>query len=383
MRSALFEPLQIRGLGLRNRIAMSPMNRDHAPNGVPDDALAHYYARRAAGEVGLIVTGGVCVDHPSASGSHALGRPCALPELHGAAVAAWRHAVELVHAAGGAIVPQLWHQGPIRLPGTGYHPDAPSARPSGIWGPTDRRATVDAEALAQFAIPSPALDDGEIAAIIAAYARSARNAIDAGFDGIAIHGSNGNLPDAFAWAETNRRTDRWGGDRRARSRFAAEMVRAIRGAIGEHYPIIYRFSQWKLQDLDARIADSPQELEEVLAPLVDAGVDVFDASEHWFDTPAFAGSPLTLAGWTKRVTGRLVMTVGGVGLSAPLFGPDGRSQKPATTDNLDAVARRFAAGEFDLVAVGRALASDPEWTRKARLGLPFAEYDGAAMRNLT
>ena len=383
MRAALFTPLQIRGLAVRNRIIMSPMNRDNAPGGVPNDELARYYARRAAGEVGLIVTGGVCIDHPSASGSHALGRACNLPELHGAALPAWRHAVELVHAAGGTIVPQLWHQGPIRLPGTGYHPEAPSARPSGIWGPTDRRATVDADALARFAVPSPELTDAEIAEIIAAYARSARNAIAAGFDGIAIHGSNGNLPDAFAWAETNRRTDRWGGDRRARSTFAAEMIRAIRRAIGEEYPIVYRFSQWKLQDLDARIAETPQQLEDVLGPLVDAGVDVFDASEHWFDTPAFAGSDLTLAGWTKRVTGRLVMTVGGIGLDAPLFGSDGRSRKPESLDNLDAVARRFERGEYDLVAVGRALALDPEWTRKARLGLPFLAYDGGAMRNLT
>jgi 2,4-dienoyl-CoA reductase-like NADH-dependent reductase (Old Yellow Enzyme family) len=381
-RAGLFAPLDIRGLRLANRIVMSPMNRDHARSGIPDLELAAYFARRAEGETGLIVTGGIAVDHPAASGVHA-DRPCNIPELHGAARPAWQHVVDLVHAAAGKIVPQLWHQGPIRLAGTGYHPEAESARPSGIWGPPDRRATVDAESLTRFVIPARELTDAEIGEIIAAYARSARDAVAAGFDGIAIHGANGNLPDAFMWEETNRRTDRWGGTRRARSRFAAEVVRAIRREIGEERPIFFRFSQWKLQDLDGSLARTPAELEEVLAPLADAGVDVFDASQFWFDRPEFPGSDLNLAGWAKKVTGRLAMTVGGVGLSAGLYDAAGRSAKAVADDNLDLVARRFAHGEFDLVAVGRALAQDPAWTRKARLGLPFEEFSSNAMRTLT
>jgi len=381
-RAALFAPLEIRGLTVANRFVMSPMNRDASPGGVPNDDLAHYYERRAQGEVGLIVTGGIGIDHPAASGIHA-DRPCNIPELHGAALPAWKRIVGLVHAAGGKIVPQLWHQGPIRLAGTGYHPEAESARPSGIWGPTDRRATVDPAALARFAIPSRELSDAEILEIIEAYARSARDAVTAGFDGIAIHGANGNLPDAFLWAETNRRTDRWGGNQRERGRFAAEVVRAIRREIGDERPIFFRFSQWKLQDLDGQLAHSPAELEDVLGPLADAGVDVFDASQFWFDEPAFAGSDLNLAGWAKKLTARLAMTVGGVGLSSGLYDADGRSAKSVADDNLDRVAQRFACGEFDLVGVGRSLAQDPAWTRKARLGQPFEAYSSTAMRTLT
>jgi 2,4-dienoyl-CoA reductase-like NADH-dependent reductase (Old Yellow Enzyme family) len=242
---------------------------------------------------------------------------------------------------------------------------------------------VDPQSLTRFVIPSAALTDAEIVAIIDAYARSARDAMTAGFDGIAIHGANGNLPDAFLWAETNQRTDQWGGNQRARGRFAAEVVRAIRREIGDERPIFFRFSQWKLQDLDGHLARTPAELEDVLAPLADAGVDVFDASGFWFDRPEFEGSDLTLAGWAKKVTGRLAMTVGGVGLSSGLYDADGRSAKAVADDNLDAVARRFARGEFDLVAVGRALAQDPDWTRKARLGLPFEEFSSTAMRTLT
>jgi 2,4-dienoyl-CoA reductase-like NADH-dependent reductase (Old Yellow Enzyme family) len=379
-RGALFSPLRIRGLTVANRFVMSPMNRSAAPGGVPSEELAQYFRRRVDGEIGLIVTGGIGVDHPAAIGAPP-GRPCDVPELHGPALAGWQRIVDLVHAGGGKIVPQLWHMGPLRLAGTGYHPDVPSSRPSGIWGPPGR-SHLDAATIARFAEPTPELTDAEIIEIIEAYARSARNAAALGFDGIAIHASNNNLPDAFLWEETNRRTDRWGGDRRARSEFSAELVRAIRREAGEALPIFFRFSQWKFQDLDARLARTPAELEEILGPLADAGVDVFDASQFRFDDREFAGSELSLAGWAKKLTGRLSMTVGAVGLSTGLYTRDGGETKPEAVDNLDEVARRFTAGEFDLVAVGRALLGDPAWTRKAREGIPFDAYDPAALRAL-
>ena len=381
-RAALFAPLHIRGLKLANRFVMSPMNRDATPGGIPGDEIAQYFRRRVDGETGLIITGGVGVDHPAATGVQN-DRPCNIPELHGPALAGWQHVVDVVHAAGGTIVPQLWHQGPIRLPGTGYHPEADSSRPSGVWGPSHGRAKVDPKFIPRFNEPAPALTDAEIVDIIEGYARSARNAAGLGFDGIAIHGANGNLPDAFLWDQTNRRTDRWGGNRRERSRFAAEVVRAIRKAIGEELPIFFRFSQWKVQDFNGRLASTPVELEEILGPIADAGVDVFEASQFDFDEPEFEGSDLNLAGWAKKLTGCLTLTVGAVGLSCGLYDREGNSGKAAALDNLDPLARRFMRGEFDLVGVGRSLLSDPAWTRKARLGVPFEPYDAASVRTLT
>ena len=126
---AFFQPLTIRGLTVANRIVMSPMNRNAAPGGVPGDDIAQYYRRRVDGEVGLVITGGIAVDHLAATGVYA-DRPCAITELHGTeALAGWRHVVDLAHAGGGKILAQLWHLGVMRTPGTGYHPDVPSARP--------------------------------------------------------------------------------------------------------------------------------------------------------------------------------------------------------------------------------------------------------------
>ena len=163
------------------------------------------------------------------------------------------------------------------------------------------------------------MTEQDIADVIAAYARSAVRARDAGFDGIAIHGAHGYLIDTFFWAETNQRTDRWGGAVANRTRFGAEVVRAIRAAIGPELPIFFRFSQWKQQDFRARLATTPQELEQLLGPIADAGVDVFDGSVRYFDRAEFEGSPLNLSGWAKKLTGKLAMAVGGIGLDRGMY----------------------------------------------------------------
>jgi 2,4-dienoyl-CoA reductase-like NADH-dependent reductase (Old Yellow Enzyme family) len=226
------------------------------------------------------------------------------------------------------------------------------------------------------------MSDDDIADVIAAYGRSAANAMDSGFDGIAVHGAHGYLPDNFLWEETNRRNDHWGGDRARRSRFAVEIVKTIRAAIGPSRPIVFRFSQWKQQDFRARLANTPQELQEILIPLAEAGVDVFDASVRYFNRAEFDGSPLNLAGWAKKVTGKLSMTVGGVGLDKGIAGsqPYGISR---TAHNFEPLLERFARGEFDLVEVGRSLLHDPQWTRKVRIGedlQPFSEESLKVLR---
>jgi 2,4-dienoyl-CoA reductase-like NADH-dependent reductase (Old Yellow Enzyme family) len=377
--AALFEPLTIRSLTVANRFVMSPANRNSSPDGVPDEELAQYFRRRVDGGIGLVTVGGVGVDHPASVGAGE-GRGCAIPVVHGeAALAGWRRVVELAHAGGGKIVPQLWHMGVMREPGTGYHPEAETAMPSGIWGPLGRRTLLSPEHIAHLAKPGRSLSDDEILEIIEGYGRSARNAAALGFDGIAIHGANGYLPDSFLWGETNLRTDRWGGNRRERTRFAAEVVRAVRRGAGDGLPIFYRFTQWKHQDRDATNADTPVEFADVLEPLAEAGVDVFDAAEGMFDNPAFAGSDLNLAGWAKKITGRVTITGGGIGIGRSHFSP-GAPGPPQSTDNMDKVMRRFERGEFDLIASARAILNDAAWVRKVERGEPLKPYDTATLR---
>src|SRR3546814_6740597 len=148
--------------------------RNFSPGGIPGDNVAAYYRRRAKADVGLIVTEGIGIDHPAALGSGSMGEHD-VPVLHGEAVQAWKRVVDGVHAVGGLIVPQLWHMGVIRQEGTGPHPDAPSLRPSGSWGPTDK-AMVPPEYLERMSMPTTPMTENEIADVIAAYGRSAANA---------------------------------------------------------------------------------------------------------------------------------------------------------------------------------------------------------------
>ena len=302
-----FQPLTVGRLTIPNRIAMSPMTREFAPGGVPGADIAEYYRKRTAGGVGLIVTEGAAIDYPGAVDG------TAIPHLYGeAALAGWRGVAQAVHAEGGTIVPQLWHQGPLRDAARSALPNEPGNRPSGLWG-TPGVTTYDAAYVAKMVTPTRPMTESEIADIIAAYGRSARFSMEAGFDGIAIHGAHGYLIDSFFWADTNRRTDRWGGSTRARAEFGVEIVKAVRAEIGEDKPIIFRFSQHKQQDYNARFAETPEELGVVLGALADAGVDLFDASIRRFTLPAFEGSDLTLPGWAEVCTCILTAWTGAAG----------------------------------------------------------------------
>ena len=376
----LFTPFQLGELNLPNRIVMAPMTRCSAVDGIPGPGVAEYYRRRAANGVGLIISEGIGIDHPSALGTGPLGE-INLPVLHGdGATARWREIVDDVHEEDGVIFAQLWHQGVLRLPGSGPHPEAPSASPSGLWGPFDGKTSAPEEYLSTMRGVSEApMTESAIADVIAAFGRSAANAWAAGFDGIAIHGGHGYLIDSFFWSGTNARQDQWGQDPATRARFAVEIVKEIRRSAAG-LPIAFRFSQWKLQDYDAQLADCPAGLEKFLGPLADAGVDLFDASTRIFHRPAFDGSPLTLAGWAKKITGRPSMAVGGVGLGLELR--DSFAGAVPVMRNEAIGADAIARGEFDLLGVGRALLADPEWVLKLQSGAEFNAFHPASLQEL-
>ena len=376
----LLSPFALRGMALANRIAMAPMTRYFSPGGVPGDEVPGYYRRRAERGVGLVVTEGIGVAHPVS-----VDHP-GLPLLHGdAAIARWSEIVDGVHAGGAKILPQLWHQGAMwNVEYAGDPRGMEAVRPSGIWGPADGVISISETSRdTAAATETRPMSDEDIQDVIDAYGVSARNAIAAGFDGIAIHAAHGYLIDTFFWHETNRRVDRFGGDHKARATFGAEVVKTIRRMIGDDMPIVLRFSQFKMQDYRARLAENPDELAQLLAPLADAGVDMFDGSQRYFDTPIFDGSPLNLAGWAKRLTGKASMTVGGVGLGRTSGSAKHIDDSQKSTDNLLQLVARFEKGEFDMVAVGRSLLNDPAWLEKAIAGAEFSPFDRANLDRLT
>ncbi|GAA3981271.1 NADH:flavin oxidoreductase [Streptomyces sp. NBC_01352] len=361
----LSRPTAINGLTVPNRIAMAPMTRAFSPGGIPGADVASYYARRAAAGVGLIVTEGTYVGHESA------GQSDSIPRFHGEEqLAGWAKVATEVHAAGGTIVPQLWHIGMVREQGQPPYADAPAVGPSGL--------RLGADEPTGKAMTQRDLDD-----VIGAFAEAAAAAERIGFDGVEIHGAHGYLVDQFLWSGTNRRTDAYGGDPVARARFAEELVAAVRETVSADFPVIFRYSQWKQEAYRARLAETPEELESILAPLAAAGVDAFHASTRRYWLPEFDGSDLNLAGWTKKLTGKPVITVGSVGLDGDFL--KGFQGEGAPVKGIDDLLDRLEAEEFDLIAVGRALLQDPEWAAKV-LADRFDElkpYDAAALKTLS
>ena len=218
--TSLFDPLALGPITLANRLIMAPMTRSRADaDGVPTDLMATYYAQRAS--AGLMITDATYVS-PNAKGYSRT------PGLHNAAqVAGWRKVTDAVHAKGGRIFVQLYHTGRVSVPPMlpeGMQPVAPSSiaikgKNYTDFGPID------------FVTPR-ALELNEIAGVAAEFGGAARNALEAGFDGVELHAASGYLVHQFLDSSSNHRTDAYGGSVANRVRFALEAVDAIIGAVG-------------------------------------------------------------------------------------------------------------------------------------------------------
>ncbi|MCX8531251.1 NADH:flavin oxidoreductase [Chryseobacterium luquanense] len=345
---SLFKPFQYKNLTLKNRIVMAPMTRAQSDNGVPTQQIADYYARRAASEVGLILSEGTVINRPGSKNIQNI------PDFYGTeALNGWKNVIDAVHQNGGKMGPQIWHVG-------------------------DTRSSADYPLVDMEKASTMTLED--IQDTIAQFAASAKSAKDLGFDVLEIHGAHGYLIDQFFWEVTNTRTDEYGGKTlKERSKFAVDVVKAIRAAVGEDFTIIIRLSQWKQQDYKSRLAVNPNEMEDWLLPLKEAGVDIFHCSQRRFWEPEFEGSDLNFAGWAKKITGQPTITVGSVGLNGDFMAAfAGEGSEKA---DLKELIRRLDREDFDLVAVGRALLSDYQWAKKIKDGRveELANFEGSSL----
>jgi len=341
---SLFQPFKLKTLNMKNRLVMAPMTRAFSPNGIPTADVAAYYEKRAAGDVGLILSEGTVIDRPAS------GNDANVPHFYGEkALAGWANVIDGVHGAGGQMGPQIWHMGIMADHHSGWLPPTPFEGPSGFINPGEPKGQ--------------AMTESDIADTIAAYGRAAADAKRLGFDCVELHGAHGYLIDQFFWNELNHRTDQYGGATIAeRNRFAVEVIKEVRRQVGDDFAVIIRLSQFKQQAYDAKLATNPIEMEAWLNPLVDAGVDILHCSQRRFWEPEFEGSDLNFAGWAKKLTGAATITVGSVGLTGEFMAAfRGEASQPASLDEL---VRRMDRGDFDLVAVGRPLLADPAWVQK-------------------
>ncbi|MYS25051.1 N-ethylmaleimide reductase [Streptomyces sp. DvalAA-14] len=334
-----FDPIDLAGLRLANRIVMAPMTRSRAygPGLSPTEAAVAYYGQRAS--AGLIITEGT---QPSPAGQ---GYPDT-PGLHSAEqVAAWRKVTDAVHTAGGRIFAQLMHTGRIGHPSVSPHGLVPvSASPV---APQGRIYTADGPR--EYVVPV-ALDEDGIRRTIADHVAAARNAIRAGFDGVEVHGANGYLVHQFLAPNSNLRTDAWGGDHEGRGRFAVELVRAVADAIGADRTGLRISPGNPLGDIDEPDPDP------TYLALVRALEEIGPAYLHLTES---ADRALTLE-LRKRFSGVLILNARTVG-------------RPSGPEELTLIED----GTADMLSYGALFLANPDLPRRLRAGGPFNTPDRA------
>ncbi|WP_042370309.1 alkene reductase [Streptacidiphilus neutrinimicus] len=334
-----FDPIDLGGLRLANRVAMAPMTRSRAfgPGAAPTELMATYYAQRAG--AGLIVTEGI---QPSPVGQ---GYPDT-PGLHTAAQAeAWRTVTDAVHAAGGVIFAQLMHTGRIGHPSLlpdGLAPVGPS--------PVAAKGQVYTHEGPKAFVTPVELSEAEIRQTIADFAAAARHAVAAGFDGVEIHGANGYLIHQFLAPNSNRRTDGWGGDTEGRIRFAVEVVSAVAEAIGSHRVGLRVSPGNPFNDI---AEDNPGEVYPALLDRL-AGLDL--AYLHVMEGP------------DRELTARLRKAWSGAFVLNPFTHPDATGP--------DALAL-VEDGTADMIAYGALFLANPDLPARLAAGGPYNTPDPA------
>lgn len=341
MNVLLFKPYPLGRIELKNRVAMAPMTRCRAtPDHVPTPQMAEYYRARAS--AGLIITEGTA---PSPDGLGYARIPGLFTPEH---VAAWRKVTEAVHAAGGRIFVQLMHTGRVahalNLP-VGARVLAPSAitQPGEMW--------TDTQGMQPHATPE-AMSEADIEQTIRAFADSAAKAIEAGFDGVELHGANGYLIDQFLNTSSNQRTDRWGGSVENRVRFPLDVARAVVARIGAERTGL-RLSPYGVFNDMKPDADMDAVYERLAAEASALRLAYLHVLDH---------SPLGAPTVPDSVKQKIRRSFGGTIILA-----GGYDRARAEAD--------LQAGHGELIAFARPFISNPDLVRRLREDLPLATPD--------
>lgn len=351
--SLLFSPLTLRGLTLRNRTVIAPMCQYSARHGLANDWHFVHLGRFAIGGFGLVIleATGVVPEGRISYGDLGL--------WNDAQTAALKPIVDFLHAEGAAAGIQLAHAGrkastPIAWRhGFDETPEEREAAAFEAWTPVAPSAIIHSETHPNYTLPR-ALTEAEIADTVQAFADAARRADAAGFDVVEIHAAHGYLINQFLSPVANKRTDRYGGSRENRMRFALEVASAVRAAWPAHKPLLVRISAtdgieggWTLEDSVALAGE-----------LKALGVDMIHCSSGGFDGASLSPAPLYQVELAREVRKAGIATIA-VGL---------------INDPHDA-ERVLAEGDADLVALARGALDDPNWAIHAHHALDGATYD--------
>lgn len=329
---------------LQNRFVVAPMTRTSATDdGVPTVEMAAYYAAFAAGGFSAIITEGIYTDAFFAIGNPNQPGLVTAPQIRG-----WQRIVQRVKQHPTVLIAQLMHAGALSQVLT--KTVAPSAiQPLG-------RPSASSGGNATFALPE-VLTPGMIQTVIAGYVQAARNAVEAGFDGVEIHGANGYLPDQFLTGYTNQRTDAYGGSVPNRFRFLAEVLAAVRAAVPGGFLVGLRLSEGKVNNLAYRWEEGADMARAVFR-------EVRKAAPDYLHMAAEGG------GWVREcryADGSSSTGIARQMLACPVIANGG-------LHDLDLAGRLLTEGHGDLLAIGRYAIANPDFPQKIRTGAELVPF---------
>jgi 2,4-dienoyl-CoA reductase-like NADH-dependent reductase (Old Yellow Enzyme family) len=339
------QPVNFHSVEMPNHFALAPMTRTSAgADGTPNTLMADHYERYAKGGFGLVITEGTYTDKNASQGyAHQPGI------INDAQIEGWKTIVDRVHAAGSKIFTQLMHAG-AQFQANRYTDQplgpseiAPKGAPLGFYG--DQKA---------WQVPS-AMNEADIQTAIDGFAQAARNAKAAGFDGIEIHGANGYLLNQFLSTHFNKREDRYGGSLENRLRLSVEVIRAVRQAVGEGYPVGIRLSQGTVTDPDYQLPEGAAGFRQIVEAVRDAGADFVHTCDGDVNRQHFTDGDQTLASVAAEVTGIKLIINGSI-----------------DETNCQDVANQFPDA---LLAIGKKALANPDFVQRLKDGKEIADIN--------
>ena len=339
----LFSPFQIKNKVFKNRIGVAPMTRASSPgDSIPRKDVLEFLVRRAQKEVALVYTEAIVTDYESAQGYPKQSRLLTQRQID-----AWRPVVRAIQEVGSVAVMQMFHCGRMAWPE--INPAGRVIAPSPVTTKQENALTGQ-----PYTVPDE-MSRFDIHHVINGFAETAKAAVDAGFDGIEIHGAHGYLISQFLSGYSNRRTDDYGGSVENRFRFAREVIRAVKLMVPEDRLLFFRISNWGVADASVSLFESEKEWREMIRLLDAESLDAISVSTMNYSDPAF-GTDQNMAQLTRAVTDKPMIICGGI--------YDRKTADDALTD-------------ADMVLSGKSLLLNPDWVADIRGNKPLKPRTGA------
>ena len=341
MRSdSLFSPFKIKNFNLKNRIGVAPMTRMSSPgDSVPRRDVLDFLVRRAQKGAAIVYTEAIVTDYESAQGYPKQARLVTQRQID-----AWKPVVKAIQQEGAVAIMQMFHCGRMAWPEV--NPAGRVIAPSAITPKQDNPMTGS-----PYPLPD-AMTQFDIDHVINGFVETARGAVEAGFDGIEIHGAHGYLINNFLSSYSNQRTDAYGGSVEKRYRFAHEVIEAVRKVVPRERLLTFRISNWGVAAMEVSLFDSKAEWQQIIKLLSAEPIDAISVSTYGYSDKAF-GTDQNMARITREVTDLPIMICGKI---------------------YDRASADDALQDADIVLSAKSILLNPNWVEDIRAAKELPLY---------